>query len=211
MDFDLQEQIAYYRAIASEYEDHRIDEPGEAELLAAVDGFLVGGDVLELACGPGTWTPRLLADAATVTAVEASTEMLTRARARVGTAPVRFIEADLFSWRPDRRYDTVFFGFWLSHVPDDRFDSFWSLVAECVKPDGHVFFVDDNHRTEAELVEGSASPVIERRLNDGTPYRVVKVPHRAEQLRQRLVLIGWEFVVSTAGPFYWGTGSRTRP
>lgn len=123
MDSDLEEQVAYYRAIASEYEDHRIDEAGEAELLAAADGFPVGGDVLELACGPGTWTPRLLQKAATVTAVDASPEMLSRARARVDTAPVRFIEADLFSWRPDRLYDTVFFGFWLSHVPYDLFDS----------------------------------------------------------------------------------------
>lgn len=84
-------------------------------------------------------------------------------------------------------------------------------MADCLKPDGHVFFVDDNHRTEAELVEGSTSPVIERRLNDGTRYRVVKIPHGVEQLQQRLASIGWEFIVSAAGPFYWGAGSRTRP
>jgi hypothetical protein len=29
---------------------------------------------------------------------------------------------------PDRRYDVVFFGFWLSHVPLERFDAFWSMV-----------------------------------------------------------------------------------
>src|SRR6266511_3494592 len=29
----------------------------------------------------------------------------------------RFIRADIFEWVPDRRYDVVFFGFWLSHVP----------------------------------------------------------------------------------------------
>jgi len=45
---------------------------------------------------------------------------------------VRFIQADLFAWRPDRRYDVVFMGFWLSHVPAERFASFWSLVADCL-------------------------------------------------------------------------------
>jgi hypothetical protein len=33
---------------------------------------------------------------------------------------VRFICADLFAWSPERRYDVVFFGFWLSHVPLER-------------------------------------------------------------------------------------------
>jgi hypothetical protein len=33
---------------------------------------------------------------------------------------VRFVQADLFAWKPDRRYDVAFFGFWLSHVPCDR-------------------------------------------------------------------------------------------
>jgi hypothetical protein len=41
-----------------------------------------------------------------------------------GNERVRFVAADLFTWTPDRRYDVVFFGFWLSHVPAERFASF---------------------------------------------------------------------------------------
>src|SRR5207245_2396042 len=121
------EQIAYYRAIAPEYEDHAIAEPGVNELTAALDAFCVSGRVLELACGPGAWTERLLKHATSVTAVDAAPEMLARAKARVGVDRARFILADLFSWRPGRRYDVVFFGFWLSHVPRDRFESFGRL------------------------------------------------------------------------------------
>jgi trans-aconitate methyltransferase len=80
--------------------------------------------------------------------------MLAAAAARVGRQRVRFIQADLFTWRPDRRYDVVFIGFWLSHLPGERFESFWSLVADCLKPDGRVFFADDAYRTQDELVEG---------------------------------------------------------
>ena len=83
-------------------------------------------EVLELACGTGSWTAQLLRHAAHVTAVDASPEMLALARARVGDDErVAFVEADLFAWRPVRRYDVVCFGFWLSHVPDERFDAFW--------------------------------------------------------------------------------------
>jgi hypothetical protein len=36
--------------------------------------------------------------------------MLALASARVTDERVRFVSADLFRWRPDRRYDVVFFG-----------------------------------------------------------------------------------------------------
>ncbi|MEO3891056.1 hypothetical protein [Nonomuraea sp. B5E05] len=48
--------------------------------------------------------------------------------------------------------------------------SFWSLVADCLKPDGRVFFVDDSYRTADELIEGEQSVTIQRRLMDGTAY-----------------------------------------
>jgi hypothetical protein len=51
-------------------------------------------------------------------------EMLAIAAAQVSGERVRFVQADLFTWTPDRRYDVVFFGFWLSHVPFERFESF---------------------------------------------------------------------------------------
>jgi SAM-dependent methyltransferase len=203
----LAEQIAYYRAIAHEYEDHVIPGPGEDELIAAIEAFRPAGDVLELACGSGAWTERLLHHATRDTAVDAAPEMLARATTRVGKGRVRFIQADLFAWQPSRRYDVVFFGFWISHVPLDRFDAFWSLVADCLLPSGRVFFIDDAYRTPDELIEGESSSTIRRRLNDGTPYRAVKVPHRPTDLEDRLRRLGWDVTVTaTSGPFYWGHG-----
>lgn len=206
----LAEQVAYYRACAPEYLDGALDLPGGAELDAALDGFEPAGDVLELACGPGTWTPRLLKDAATLTAVDAAPEMLAIARKRVGDdARVRFVLADLFAWRPDRRYDVVFFGFWLSHVPLERFAEFWALVDDCLAPGGRVFFADDAYRTPDELVEGAASSSIRRRLKDGSTHRAVKVPHTPHALERRLARLGWDInVSSTEGPFFWGAGGR---
>lgn len=103
----------------------------------------------------------------------------------------------------------MFFGFWLSHVPQERFDSFWALVADCLARDGRVFFCDDNHRTQAELVEGAGSAVVERRLSDGTPFRIIKVPYQAAELERRLRALNWDITVTpTSGPFYWGTGGR---
>lgn len=203
----LDEQAAYYRALAAEYEDHALPFAGGDELAAAIDAFRPAGSVLELACGPGTWTGQLLRHAAHVTAVDASAEMLAIASARHGSARVRFVEADIFGWEPDRRYDVVFFGFWLSHVPLELFERFWSLVADCLRPGGRVLFVDDAYRTPDELVEGESSSVIRRQVNDGTAYRAVKVPHRGPELEDRLARAGWRIsVTSTTGPFFWGAG-----
>ncbi|MDQ3822204.1 MAG: class I SAM-dependent methyltransferase [Actinomycetota bacterium] len=207
----LAEQIAYYRAIAPEYEDHAIPGPGEDELVAALDAFRPTGDVLELACGPGAWTEHLLRHATSLTAVDAAPEMLARAKARVGHDRVRFVQADLFTWTPDRRYDVVFFASWISHVPLDRFAAFWYLVADCLRPAGRVFFIDDAYRTQDELIEGEASSTIRRRLNDGTAYRAVKVPHRPADLEARLQRLGWRITVTaTSGPCYWGQGTLDR-
>src|SRR5829696_2824019 len=176
----LAEQIAYYRARAPEYSAGVIPGAvGGGESEAALDEFRPAGDVLELACGPGTWTPQLLRHATSVTAVDASPEMIAIAASRAGRAArVRFVEADLFSWKPDRRYDVVLFGY-------------------------------DGYRTPDELIEGESSATVLRRLTDGTPHRAVKVPHEPAELEQRLARLGWRITVTqTSGPFYWGAGSR---
>ena len=211
----LAEQLAYYRARAPEYTDSMPELSAEVQaeaarkLLAALDTFRPTGDVLELACGPGTWTSRLLDHAATVTAVDAAPEMLANAAATITDQRVRFVEANLFDWEPDRRYDAVFFAFWLSHVPLERFASFWSTVAGCLTPNGRVAFLDDAYRTADELIEGDGSSTIRRHLKDGTAFRAIKVPHTPDGLRQRLADLGWSFTVTNlVGPFFWGEGHK---
>jgi demethylmenaquinone methyltransferase/2-methoxy-6-polyprenyl-1,4-benzoquinol methylase len=73
-----------------------------------------------------------------------------------------------------------------------------------------VFFVDDAYRTADELIEGEASSTIQRRLNDGTVHRAVKVPHDPGALQNRLEALGWDFAITqTEGPFFWGSGRRS--
>jgi ubiquinone/menaquinone biosynthesis C-methylase UbiE len=212
----LAEQVAYYRARAPEYSETAIPELPTGDLarardavIAALDDLGPSGQVLELACGPGTWTSQLLSHANTVTAVDAAPEMLQIAPAKVRDNRVDFVQADLFSWQPDRRYDVVFFGFWLSHVPLERFEEFWRLIDRCLKQDGRVAFVDDAYRTPDELIEGEHSAIIRRHLTDGTPFRAVKVPHTPGDLEERIRRLGWDFTVRPLGePFFWGTGSR---
>ena len=75
---------------------------------------------------------------------------------------------------------------------------------------GVPVLADDAYRTPDELIEGPASSTIQRRIPDGTAYRIVKVPHEPADLERRLRELGWDVTVRpTAGPFFWGAGERT--
>ncbi|RYJ22909.1 hypothetical protein CU044_5741 [Streptomyces sp. L-9-10] len=189
----LAEQMAYYKAGADEYDRPYAEYEDLRRLLAAVDDLPIAGDALELACGTGQWTPRLAARARSVTAVDASPEVLALARARTASPTVQFLEADLFQWQPPRRYDTVFFAFWLSHVPPTRLPDFWNTVATALAPGGKAVFIDDGPAAAAyeEVLADQPTPTALRRLGDGSQYRIVKVFHDGQTLTDDLTAQGW--------------------
>lgn len=197
----LNGQLAYYRARAPEY-DEVYGERSFRRLTELVDVLPIGGDVLELACGTGQWTVRLAGRAARVTAVDGAPEMLDIARRRVGAAGLSatFERADLFAWRASRRYDTVFFAFWLSHVPPQRFAAFWAAVAGAVRPGGTVVFVDtDAGERATERAAPGARDTVLRRLRDGSEHEVVKLFHDATGLAAELAKLGWTAQVDPTG------------
>ncbi|MGV4983318.1 class I SAM-dependent methyltransferase [Streptomyces sp. NRAIS4] len=200
----LAEQRAYYRAGAAEYDRPYAEHEALQELLAVVDDLPIAGDVLELACGTGQWTLRLAERARSVTAVDAATEVLALARARTASHSVQFLEADLFEWQPPRRYDTVFFAFWLSHIPPTRLPDFWNTVAAALAPGGKAIFIDDGPAAAAyeEVLADQPAPAALRRLDDGSQYRIVKVFHDAQTLTDDLTALGWSVRIRTmAGNF----------
>jgi demethylmenaquinone methyltransferase/2-methoxy-6-polyprenyl-1,4-benzoquinol methylase len=240
----VDEQIEYYRARAPEYDDWwlrtgrwssgeefaRRWEAGKEALHEALVRFHPSGDVLELAAGTGNLTCELTAVAGHVTAVDASAEALAIARRKVRDADrVTFVHADLYSWRPPRRFDAVAFGFWLSHVPPGRVRVFWQLVDAALAPGGRVFFTDNAVPVEqaaaasghAPSIEGGAPPwsrtwvdrgVSVRELSDGRRYHIVKRAWSPAQLEAELAALGWHASVhESEGLFLHGTAARLTP
>ncbi|MDP9343756.1 MAG: class I SAM-dependent methyltransferase [Actinomycetota bacterium] len=210
----LAEQVDYYRRRAGEY-DATVRPPGDplAEqdrvLRGALREFEPRGRVLELARGTGLYTRELVPFADSITALDASPEMLDAARRRVRSPTVRFLHADVFSWEPDGRYDVVFFSFWLSHVPPRHFERFWDRVAAFLAPGGRVFFMDEGRHThwQEEFVDEAAG-VVRRQLLDGSEHHAIKVLWDAAELQRRLGELGWNVSVTRADAFYWGHGRR---
>lgn len=184
-----------------------LPEGMEAEL---VEEFAPEGDVLELACGTGLFTKELARRAASVTAVDASPRMIERNRREVGDPRVSYVEADVFAWEPPRRFDAVFFAFWLSHVPPARFEEFWELVRSCLVPGGRVAFVDEDDRGSwnDERHTIGETPAARRTLADGRTFDIVKLFWKPDELEERLRSLGWEIGVRRVGEtFLYGSGA----
>jgi len=227
----LAEQQSYYRARAPEYDDWwhrrgRYDRGADANaqwfseaaaLERALDNFGPKGDILELACGTGLWTDVLVRHARRLTAVDAAAEMIARARARVGAGPVEFVHADLFAWSPaPSAYDLCFFAFWLSHVPESRFDAFWLTVATALRPGGRVFFVDsdrsDRSTASDHRLPAADEETMSRRLDDGREFQVVKRFYVPSWLERRLEGLGFRVAVRRTGEFFiYGGGEHIGP
>jgi len=223
----LQDQIDYYRARAGEYDEWwfrtgRYDRGVEfnarwraevATVEAALDTWLTARrpqTLLELACGTGLFTRRLAPRVPQITAVDASPEVVAINRSRVAAANVDYIEADLFSWRPVARYDAVFFSFWLSHVPEDRFAVFWDNVAKALAPGGAAYLIDSafdpTSTAKDHVLPGRDAGIATRRLNDGREFRIVKLFWEPQALAARLGALGWSTALAQT-PSYFIHGS----
>jgi SAM-dependent methyltransferase len=218
----IEEQLAFYREGAGAFDRWLqivLATPAAAGF-RALTGRLVErgpfGDVLEIAAGTGRWTKVLLDCSKTVTALDASPESLAILDRDLGAIPgLRLEHADAFAWEPDRRYDTIFFGDWLAHVPDDRFETFWATVERALKPGGEVFFSDQLPREDGtstapeEIVRAVGPNVVAhsrfdateqlsyRQFADGRTFRVIARYLAPDDLKTKLDALGWTVTVDT--------------
>lgn len=222
MEYDrlIGEQLAYYRARASEYDAwflrqgrYNRGEAHAAQWFAEVDAleqalasFKPEGDILELACGTGWWTERLARYGTSLTAVDASPEVIALNQQRLPGARIDYLQADLFSWQPPRTFDTVFFSFWLLHVPPERFAGFWETVKRCLKSSGRVFFIDSQYERAStakdHALNGAAATSVTRRLDDGRTFDIVKVFYEPGVLTAQLRGLGWEADIGETETFF---------
>ncbi len=195
-------QVDYYRRRAGEYDVTAYGDvmAARARIARLVAELRPAGSVLEIACGTGLWTEALAGLADAVTAIDAAPEAVEIARGRVRPASVTFEVADVFSWDPGTRFDVIFFSAWLSHVPMSRFGQFWQLLGGLLAGNGRVLFIDE-HVDECgkEAYVAGRDEVVERRLRDGSSFRVIKNFVDPEEMELRLRRLGWDCVIRRDG------------
>jgi SAM-dependent methyltransferase len=209
----IRDQIDFYRAQAQQgapdWDDQQVQELLRAYFEDPESQRIVqthcppSTRCLELGSGPGRWTGLLLDICQHVTAIDACEELHAISRSRHGDGRVEYVAADLFAYRPTERFDLIFAGCWLSHVPASRFESFWSMLRAALAPGGHVVMVDDGVRADDGSVQFADDPTgggEQRRLPDGREFTIVKIAYTPEDLEARLISIGWDATVMVLPP-----------
>lgn len=194
----LQEQIAYYRARAAEFDAsvRTMAPPPGSDLLLRLGPF---ERVLELACGTGIWTQMLLSIGREVTALDAAPEMIEQNARKLDSPRVHYQIADLFAWEPMCEYDLVFFAFWLSHVPPDALDAYLQRVRRAVRPGGSLVIVDRAALIPSDELARLDSIRVRRQLVDGRSFTIVTVPCDPDDVARRLGLLGFDVEVVPLG------------
>jgi SAM-dependent methyltransferase len=205
---------AYYAARAPEYDDwylrrgrysHGViaDAAWAADLDAAtlwLDALPIRGEIVELAAGTGWWSP-LLAQKGQLWIYDAVDEPLQvaadRLRAHGLAAHVHLRDA----WaEPDRKVDSLFCGFWLSHVPRARLAEFLAICRRWLKPGGLFTFIDSRRDIESGASDHAApaDDVSLRRLADGREFTIPKIYYEPAELQRALIAAGFVDATVTA-------------
>lgn len=120
-----------------EYFAITVDKPAHP-LFDLLDEYLPddGGRAIDLGCGPGRGTLRLLARGLQVTAVDQAPEALAMVRERApADAPLELVEASMDAVPLDR-YDVAVGCFSVFFLSPDRFEAFWPRLVAAIRPGG---------------------------------------------------------------------------
>jgi len=216
----LQEQLDYYDARAREYDrslqdvpdaDEAVSRPESREWNQAVKALhALGpcGRVLELAGGTGLWSKELAQIASELTVLDGSPEMLEVNRAKLNDPKVNYEQVDLFEWEPKAKYDLVFFGFFLSHVPRELSASFLDKAAQSVMPGGYVFMVDEP--ANGKQLSGPATNGMyqQRTVQDGRIFNIVKIYYDPQEIQEQLMQRGFVSVDMQVGDYFFHLAAR---
>ena len=208
--------VKYYKDRAKEYEKIYSKPERQDDLQSSttiLQELFADKTVLEIACGTGYWTEGISKSATSIFATDINETVIEIAQQKdFSNAQVAFGLADIFNFKPDNKYDSLFGGFIWSHILLLDLDKFLNTVNKFVLPGGTIVFMDNN------FVEGSNHSITNtdehgnsfqtRKLDNGTTHLVLKNFPTENFLRQKLSNIATDikFINLT---YYWILSYRT--
>lgn len=129
-----------YNLWASQYDTNKNrTRDMEANVLRSVLAELPFDSCLEIGCGTGKNTEWLVQKASRITAVDLSEQMLAKAKEKVNSPQVKFMQADITEpWTfTEAPYDLVTFSLVLEHIRD--LDPVLDKASHALHPGGYVY------------------------------------------------------------------------
>lgn len=150
---------------------------------------LRGKRVLEIGCGTGRHTEKLVALGNDVTGLDLSPGMLAVAKAKPSLAGVQFVEGNVFEFEPPSgvRYDAVLAALVLEHI--DAIQTFFTKVSALLDARGEAFF------SEIHPVRAHDGRLAHFKNQDGSgESHLASIAHSEDELRAAIATSGLTLV-----------------
>ena len=132
-------------------------------------------NVLEIGCGTGRHTVRLVAQQNQVTALDISPGMLAVAREKIKDN-VTFIEGDFLKTEFNQKFDAIVMSLVLEHIAD--LEVFFAKAGRILKPGGELIFSDIHPYRSSQGV------LAHFKTNDGAEVHLKSHSHSEEQIKK---------------------------
>lgn len=200
----LAEQVAFYDAHASEYEDALYrrgrwdygDEENKKwlqefnDVKKTVETIILNrsiGRALDVACGTGYWSRVLSLAGYNVHGIDSSPRMLNRAMEVCQNMNVTFELADAFNYKTISKYDLILLGCWISHIPRSLLSEFMSNINRLLEENGTIIIIDHlpfaGTFAKDSLLTEDPSEVVERVAPSGDKFKIAKVFWKENDLK----------------------------
>ncbi len=200
----------YYAKRALEYENiylkpERQEYIKESKIL--LKKYFNNKNVLEVACGTGFWTETISEVSKNILATDLNNEVLTIARDKKYNCKIDFIRDDSYKLEKiNEKYDSLFAGFWFSHIPKSRIEQFIEVVHKKLNKNALAVFMDnlyvEGNYTPISRVDSEGNSYQIRKLKDNTQYEVLKNFYDEIDLKNTFNNYGSEIEIINL-KYYW--------
>ena len=208
--FDSNEIENYYAKRALEYENiYLLPERQEyiKKSKALLKKYFENKNVLEIACGTGYWTETISEVSKNIFAIDINNEVLEIARNKKYHCKVDFIQDDTYELgKVKDKYESIFAGFWFSHIPKARRNAFFDVIHGKLHENGSVICMDNLY------VEGSSSAISGydaegnsyqiRKLQDNSQFEILKNFYTESELKDFFSSYSGEINIDNL-KYYW--------
>ena len=165
----IAEMENYYAKRALEYENIYL-KPERQEFIEKsrelLKKYFQSRNIFEIACGTGFWTKTISEVSQSICATDLNNEVLEIAKSKKYQCKVDFLQDDSYKLSSVKgEYDSVYAGFWFSHIPKSRINEFLEVIHSKLPENGLIVFMDNLY------VEGNSTP-ISRIDNEGNTYQM---------------------------------------
>ena len=151
-----------------------------------VERYVAKGNILDLGCGPGATANALNPGAYTLyTGIDISAVAIDKARKKSAenhrTAKAEYWQAEIYTYKPTRRYDVIVLGDSLCYIPENRITPMLLRYCDYLTPSGVIIVRLRGYPGVINIVESQLA-VLEKHLYHNSEVCVIIGRHKNESM-----------------------------